>query len=306
MTTFSPADVALEGFKVVKQNPGVILPWWLIQLAAATTTVVLLVVLGISQAASEMEAFTAANPEPSPEQAMQIFGLLGRMSGGLVVVMVATLGLAMLQVAATFRAVLRPGEGGVGFLRFGPDELRLLVVVVVVYVFLFVALMIGAVAVSLIGGILTIANPALGGVAFILGFAGLFVIMVWLGVKFSLAGPQTFAQGRINLFGSWKLTAGRFWPVFAGFFIAILLGLVVTLLGLVIALAGVAAFGGGMSAIGVVLNEPYTTFAEAFTPARIVYLIVTAMFAALYTAILNSPAAAMYEAIAGKGQSSVF
>jgi hypothetical protein len=37
---------------------------------------------------------------------------------------------------------------------------------------------------------------------------------MWFALKFALAAPMTFAEGRVRFFGSWSLTKGQGWTLF--------------------------------------------------------------------------------------------
>jgi membrane-anchored glycerophosphoryl diester phosphodiesterase (GDPDase) len=144
------------------------------------------------------------------------------------------------------------------------------------------------------------AGAAVGG-----GFLAVFLalgVMVFIGVRFSLALPATFAERRIRIRESWRLTKGRFWPLLGCYLLAVILALVIYLLAMMIYLAIAAVVGGGIEGATSVFRPNYSSFGELYSAAMIVYVLVTAVVSAVTTAITTAPAAAAYRDIAGYGQ----
>jgi hypothetical protein len=54
----------------------------------------------------------------------------------------------------------------------------------------------------------------------------LFVLFFWLWTRFALAFPLTLLRGRIIIGESWRITRGRFWSLFAAFFVIVLILLI--------------------------------------------------------------------------------
>ena len=122
---------------------------------------------------------------------------------------------------------------------------------------------------------------------------------IFLGVRLSLASPLTFATGRITIRGSWTMTRHRFWPLFGTYLIAFALSLVVSALTLAIAVLAVAILGGGLQALGPAFQSDTSTVSAILTPARLVYLAISAIGAALTSPITMCPPAAIYQALSG-------
>ena len=125
-----------------------------------------------------------------------------------------------------------------------------------------------------------------------LALVGLFVAAyVYVMVRFSLASAMTFDTGKVSLLKSWRLTKGRFWPMFGAYLIAGILALVVGLLGLIVMY--VAALLGGVDGLSFIFRPDMSSLAAYFTPARLVYLALSGVVYALVWPVLLTPPAAI-------------
>lgn len=119
------------GFRLIRERPGAMLIWTIIQLVIAIVT-------GFATAAILQGSFDAAL---SGETAESI-----QLAAGLKYVLLGAAGLVVSTIlyAAVQRAILRPDEGGPGWLRLGMDEVRLfLILLLCLFVFLVSALVVG-------------------------------------------------------------------------------------------------------------------------------------------------------------------
>jgi hypothetical protein len=144
----------------------------------------------------------------------------GAAFGSMMLIQLASLLLFVILMTAAQRAVLRPEEEGLAYLRLGMDEVRMaglsLILIIGSYI-TFVLIAVAAVAV--IAG----AAAALGAVSMVLIMIPLMVILfglfVWLQVRLSLAFPLTLLRERIIIGESWRLTKGRFWSLFGAYLV---------------------------------------------------------------------------------------
>lgn len=208
MASFSATDAAFEGFRLTREQPKTLLIWAAFNLVISVVSLVLLIGLGGSslQAMMEMEQ---AGAEADPAQAMEMLRSLGVVYA--MILPVALLTQSMLG-AAVYRAILRPADGGVGYLKLGGDELRLMALSLIYFVLMIIGVVVVTFVAGLVVGLLGAVIGA-GGAALLGVGVGLFVggLMIFVVVRLSLAGVITFAQRRIAVFDSWRLTRGQFW-----------------------------------------------------------------------------------------------
>lgn len=289
--SFSATEAAFEGFRVVRRHPMTALIWGLAYLVLYVATFG----LGAGQWAAIMASAQTLeqSSNPSPEEMMA----LGRAYMGLLI-WLAPLGLVIGAVlsAAVARAVLRPAESALGYLRLGMDEVRVLGVTLAITVIL-----------GLLGGVLlTIVLTVFGLgiasgqavmylIALILGLGGA-ALVIWLSVKLCLAVPMTIDRGKFTLFESFKATNGQFWPLLGMTIIALIMSLIVSILGTIIS-AGTDLATGGISVLaGMDGLSTLDVLARAW-PAILVWSVVNALMSALQLAVLYAPFSAAWQGL---------
>ncbi len=215
---FSASQAALEGFRLVRRRPVSFIVWSLVPGAA----IVALSLGGVWLFADQFsDVFSGAHVEPS-----RVAGLLG----GLFIAFLAAFAVIMVYVSviycAIYRAVLKPAQSGLAYLRFGRDEWNM-----------FLLLMLTAVAgavVELVGvaiGVGIYATPLLNEAKFgliALEAMALLGLLVFVLIRWCLAGPVIVAEGRLDLGRSWSLTRGRLWPLIGMLLLAGILGWLVS------------------------------------------------------------------------------
>ena len=296
MAGFSATDAALNGFRVVWEKPIAVAYWAVLQLVVSLA-------LSLFMAQSAGPAFTrlfATNFRPDADIAATM-ELARLVTPATVVILPAGLVFYAVIWAAMNRVVFRPGDPTFGYLRLSSDELRQLGLLTLIVAMAIVA----TIAISVITSVIVlITTGGAGGspaMAIPLGYALLLGSLVYFGVRFSLASALTFTTHRIDLFGSWRLTRGRFWPLLGTYLIAFALNLVVRLLTFAIAVAATALVGGGMAAVGEIFRPNYNSILAVLTPGRIAYLVVFALGTALGWPVIMTPPAVIYRALAGAG-----
>jgi len=304
MASFSASDAALTGFRVVREHPKAVGIWAVIQFVISLG----FTVGTVRFAGPALMSLNAANSAPArdPAKTMAIFQQLGPYYLCLILF---SLAFYPILYATMNRAVLRPSEEKFGYIRLGADELRQLGLLLLVLLFglvAYIAIIVVSVAVltplSLMfaggSGGLTNSNLFIGLFAVVFGLA---VICLWIYVwtRLSLAPSLTFATGKINLFGSWRLTRGLFWPMLGAYLVALVLAMIVWLLTTVISLAATALLGGGMGGLGSLFSPDMSALATYPNPARLVSLVISAMSSALLWPVMMTPAPAIYKSLPG-------
>jgi hypothetical protein len=294
MAEFSATDAALEGFRLTREKPRAVLVWAGLMLLSTVVFYGLMLAFGGEALNAVMSGGSAGG---DPEATMAALGRVAPLYA-----LLLPLGIIFYAVlyGAVYRAVLRPGEGGIGYLKFGGDELRLAATLAFLGLLLGGAIIGIAVVLGLIVGGLAAAGGAAALGAVLIPLIGL-GLGVFFGVRMSLAMPATFAERRIVVFGSWRLTKGRFWPLLGTYLMSIILSLVVYLLAMMIYFAVAALLGGGIASAGSVFSPDFSNLGALLTTAMLIYLPIASLVGAVTTAITGAPPAAVYRDITGYG-----
>lgn len=229
MSSFSPSDAALSGAQVIRRHWRVVAGWALFNLVALVAMIVVTVVVAIGVSAGAGGGAT------------ELSGALGGLIASL-----GTVAIQVILVAGLYRLMTRPEEPAFLHLRIGPDELRLFGVwlVLMLAIFLVIGLAVAGAAAAR-----DVPGAGLGIVT-----AG-FAVAIWLGVRFSLAAPASFAERRLTLMESWRLTRGRFWPLVGMSLLAVCLVALLSILAWVL-LVLVSGLTAGFSSVIEAMTDP--------------------------------------------------
>lgn len=203
------------GFRLIRERPGAMLIWTVLQLAIAVGTSFATMAI--------LRAGVDAALSGESQQSVQLTA-----AGESFLVALVGLAISTLAYAAVQRAILRPGEGGPGWLRLGMDEVRLfLLFLLCLVIFLISALVVGL----FLGAILSGAGAGTAALVtyVILGIGGGF-----FGTKVSLMFPLTLQRGAFAVGDGTRLSQGHFWTLFGAYFIVFLIMLGIGILNLAV------------------------------------------------------------------------
>ncbi|KRA71889.1 hypothetical protein ASD89_13170 [Caulobacter sp. Root656] len=298
---FKVTEAAFEGFRLIRREPRTIAIWAVFSLVASAALISAMIASGFGRFMSASTKGTMA-----PEALTGFFvGELIAIGGGLLI--------ASIMGAAVYRAILRPAESPLTRLRLGGDELRLVLLSVIMGVVFTVLTIALAIPVGLLGVAIGVganlgqagAEPNTGamvGIVLVVLLGYLLVIagLVFFAVRLSLAGVMTFAERRLRVFESWRLTKGRFWRLLGCYGLAVVLMLPIYMVMMTLYFAVTFAFSGGDvgRAMGEIAQPDMTSVAAYFNPARIVYLVLAGAMGGVLNAVMYAPAAAVYREIA--------
>lgn len=229
-------------FGLVRRHPLSVLVWGLLYVAAIGLLVLAMRPLFSVYAELFSRQLAAGGKGPMNPQDLQPF--MGRLqsAGGIVFLSeIGVFALVMILFTATQRAILRPAERGLFYLRLGGDELRLLglglVLAVCLYIAMFLAMLIMFIPAAIIG----FASGSPGAIALIVlvEMVVLTCAMIYVEVRLSLAFPLTFLRRSFVVGEGWRLSRGRFWTLFGAYFV---IGLIYVVLASVLVGVAVAPF----------------------------------------------------------------
>ena len=290
MAEFSMQDAAFTGFRVVREHPRALIVWAIFALVQwVVLSGIFIAIAGPALIAVQADPQAVADPA-------QATGLLARLAPSYFLVAGLLLVSNSVLLAAMNRAVLRGGDDRLGFFRLGADERRQLglqLLAFVVFIGVDIALVLAMVPIVIL---LSLVAPGSGGAGSVLFVFAPICPIVFLAVRFSLASALTFDGGRVNLFGSWRLTHGRFWPIFGTYLLAFALAVVVYMLSFLVIFAAAAMVGGG-NPMTAMMYPDMTSLTAYLKPTRIVQMVLGAGVSALIWPLMLTPAAAIYRCL---------
>jgi hypothetical protein len=164
--------------------------------------------------------------QADPEEALALFELMGNLFPSAVVVMVLS-GLVLTSMeTALHKNGFRGVDKGAMPLRFGIDELRVLLAKIVVWIVMVVIYSLG---IFVLVAVLGFFGKAFGSGAGVLigvfvSFIAFLVLLIRSAMGLAPAAAMSVRDNRIRLFEGWGAVKGRAWPVFGTYFIVFFIG----------------------------------------------------------------------------------
>jgi hypothetical protein len=292
MTDFSATDVAFAGIRFVRERPRTVAIW-------AGLQIVISLVLGgivIAMLGPQLAQLQSLGrqSQPDPTQVMAIFGAILPMYA---IILPLTLLINGVIYAAMARAVLRPGDEGMGYIRLGADELRQILLTLLWFVVIIGAEMSAFIVVLIPTVILTLIAKPLAALGLVFALAAGCAFIYGL-VRLSLSSAMTLDRKRVELFGSWALTRGHFWKMLGAYALVLGLALVIIILVSIIS-AAVAAVLGGLGGMAAIFSGKVATMSDFFAPARLAVTVLWAIVTPLFWALFLMPPAEIYRQLSG-------
>lgn len=307
MRDFSIGEAALVGFRLTRERPRAVAVWAVLNLIFNLAAVMVLVGVG----GPAMMALQTTPGEAAAQDPTATLELINQLLPAYGLMLFLWLGFSAVTAAAATRAVQRPDEAAMGYVRLGAEEARVLLVMAAIGLILACAYIGSSLVMGLLLGVVIGATGGGGGTAAAASMAVVLVPVVllgllWLWTRFSLAVPMTMARGRVDVFGSWALTRGRSGKIFLTYFVAFALYLLVAMLGLAIFLGVGAVVSGSASPMEAVMAADMSSIGAYFNVLTVTYAVVMSGIGALGMAIILCPPAAIYAALAGDRAHEVF
>ena len=241
MTTFSPVTAALEGLRITRRKPLVVLAW-------AACYFAMLVVLGLVVAfafGGSVRADLALMSRTNDLR--ELVGIIARRQGTLLPLIAFAVALQSVITVAIMRAVIHPGERRYAFMRIGKEEGRQFIVALVGWVVALVVTALPSAVLVLVGaGLISLGAVQTNRWVEVLGAIAVAGLSIWFGIRLSLLSITTFAEGKLDLRRTWTLTDRHFWHLLGMYAVAFVLTLLVSVAQTVVA-GLILAMSGGVS-----------------------------------------------------------
>ncbi|HWU15561.1 MAG TPA: hypothetical protein VN157_16305 [Caulobacter sp.] len=249
MTTFSPVQAALEGVRITRRKPLVVLAW-------AACYFAMLVVLGLVVAfafGGTVRADLALLARTNDLR--ELVDIVARRKGTLLPLIAFAVALQSVISVAILRAVVRPEERRLAYLRVGREEARQFVVALVGWVVALVVTALPSAVLVLIGaGLISLGAVETNRWVEVLGAIAVAGLSIWFGIRLSLLSITTFAEGKLSLRRTWALTDHHFWHLLGMYALAFVITFLVSVAQTMVAGVILSLSGGATNLVMLALS----------------------------------------------------
>ena len=291
------SDFVFEGFSKLMKQPMLFLYWGAIGLVYNLTLFASMILVGGPAFMKVQSMQTETNPDP--EAALQAMSGLMPMYG---IMMVLGLLFAAVIQCAVYRMVIKPDDKGFGYLKIGMDEVRQIIVsfaMGIIFIGVYIAMILPMAIIIGIG--IGVVKGVIGGIITFVAVVAAIVGLFYIFTRLSLAGPQSFAEQKINLFGSFGLTKGQGWSLFGGY-VLLFIVLIVLMIAFFAIIYGVMLMipGAGHDFLNDLMQPDLSSLNVLLKPSKIAQLLMGGLMAAPMYALMYGSAAAAYRILSQK------
>ncbi|WP_343685091.1 hypothetical protein [Asticcacaulis sp.] len=287
----SSVDFAFEGFRIIRERP-ILIAWW----GALLLLNLLICIFILAQAGVPLTQHMTIEQEAA--EGIELI----RQTGAVLLAGLIGMLFYAVMTCAVYRAVLGGYSPSYGYLRLGMDEMRQIVLIFSLVLLVVLVMMLSIVPLMILNGLLSliaqaVAKALVPTISSLVALAAT-LLNVWLAVRLSMVGVQSFDEKRLNLLGSLTLTRGRFWMLLGGFAVVFGLVLLVGILFYVIYMA-IAAWITGIEIVTIadVPAPDFSSIEALFSPVNAAYVAVNTIVSPLTTALGVGAVAAAYQTL---------
>jgi hypothetical protein len=275
---FSPSDAALEGFRLIRAHPGVMLIWSAVYFGG----LLLIFLMMTATLGPEFIALTRKDGFLNGDLE-DVSGMLAQSLPAFLLVLVMSAGLWSIITGGVLRLVLHPEDHGFAYLRLGRDELRLTLANLLCIAIYMASAIVGIVLAGALrqSGLVMLWFGAFVGVSFAL----------WIGIRLCLLLPIVFARRRVSLGQAWDLTQGHFWDLLGMVFMAVVFYVIIWVVFAIVSF-GLVSVSGGAEAMHDLTHIGVLTALTA-----IIGLVMQFLLQVLQIVMIYAPSAYAYRAL---------
>lgn len=290
-------DFAFEGFRIIRERPKLIAFWGAITLFGYGVMSLIIVHMAGPAVAQTFAMFQSGKIDPETLNALNL-----QIAPAVALCAPVYILMSSVLVCAVCRVAFGETDDRLGFLAFGWQEIRIMAVRALSLIILFGVLTGISALAGLAGLLITAGNVQAAAGIQALGFMAAIGVTLWLSIRLSLNGVQSFDLKRFDLFGSFTLTNNRFWSLFTGYATAFALAQVVAFLCDKI-IEAVQVLALGLNVTGEIRMPDITSVDSFLAPTSVIATVLTFAFVMpLGISIELAAPAAAYRTLRGKAK----